>query len=164
MSRGYKVYRDYPRFTPPSKLASNHQHMNTISDLIKIAEIKSADAAEAQKFAATVKELTAVCEKNGFKSLEEFLEKAEEFKSGNLSVSTKKQVKPAGPVAKAAKTPRKRATITQEMVDQMKVDSAAGLTANQIAKKLGVSSATFNSYKAKEFKFDPKPKGRKKTE
>ena len=34
----------------------------------------------------------------------------------------------------------------------------------EIAKKLGISAATFNGYKAKDFVFDPKPKGRKKKE
>ena len=35
--------------------------------------------------------------------MEQFLEEAEEFKSGHLSVSTKQKVKPASHVAKAAK-------------------------------------------------------------
>jgi DNA invertase Pin-like site-specific DNA recombinase len=94
------------------------------------------------------------------------LAKIEEFKNDN-GVSSGKKVKRAEKIAKApkaAKTARKRARITQEMVEQMKTDSIAGLTAAEIAKKLGVSAATFNGYKAKNFVFDPKPKGRKKKE
>ena len=141
--------------------------MNT-SDIFKIAEIKSAAAAEAQKFADTIKALSEICEKSGYKSLEAFLTKIEEFKNANGVVSNGKKVKRAEKIAKAPKapkkSPRKRAKITQEMVEQMKTESAAGLTAAEIAKKLGVSAATFNGYKAKNFVFDPKPKGRKKKE
>jgi AraC-like DNA-binding protein len=140
--------------------------MNT-SDIFKIAEIKSADAAEAQKFADTIKALNEICEKSGYKSLELFWAKIEEFKNANGAVSSSKKVKrgkKAAKAPKAAKKSRKRARITQEMVEQMKADSAAGLTAAEIAKKVGVSAATFNGYKAKDFIFDPKPKGRKKKE
>jgi AraC-like DNA-binding protein len=139
--------------------------MNT-SDIFKIAEIKNAEAAETQKFADTIKSLNEICEKSGYTSLEAFLAKIEEFKNDN-GVSSGKKVKRAEKIAKApkaAKTARKRARITQEMVEQMKTDSIAGLTAAEIAKKLGVSAATFNGYKAKNFVFDPKPKGRKKKE
>ncbi len=140
--------------------------MNT-SDIFKIAEIKSAAAAEAQKFADTIKSLNEICEKSGYKSLELFWAKIEEFKNANGAVSSSKKVKRAEKIAKApkaAKIPRKRAKITQEIVNQMKAESATGLTANAIAEKLGVSAATFNGYKAKDFIFDPKPKGRKKKE
>jgi hypothetical protein len=140
--------------------------MNT-SDIFKIAEIKSAAAAEAQKFADTIKSLNEICEKSGYKSLELFWAKIEEFKNDNGGVSSGKKVKRAEKVAKApkaAKTARKRAKITQEMVEQMKTDSIAGLTAAEIAKKVGISAATFNGYKAKDFVFNPKPKGRKKKE
>ena len=140
--------------------------MNT-SDIFKIAEIKNAEAAETQKFADTIKSLNEICEKSGYTSLEAFLAKIEEFKNANSAVSSAKKVKRAKKAAKAPKTAkksRKRARITQEMVEQMKADSAAGLTAAEIAKKLGVSAATFNGYKAKDFVFDPKPKGRKKKE
>jgi hypothetical protein len=139
--------------------------MNT-SDIFKIAEIKSAAAAEAQKFADTIKSLNEICEKSGYNSLEAFLAKIEEFKNDN-GVSNSKKVKRAEKIAKApkaAKIARKRAKITQEMVEQMKAESAAGSTANAIAEKLGVSAATFNGYKAKDFVFNPKPKGRKKKE
>ena len=140
--------------------------MNT-SDIFKIAEHKNAAAAEAQKFADTIKSLNEICEKSGYKTLESFWAKIEEFKNANGAVSSSKKVKRAKKTAKApkvAKKSRKRAKITQEMVEQMKADSAAGLTAAEIAKKLGVSAATFNGYKAKDFVFDPKPKGRKKKE
>ena len=140
--------------------------MNT-SDIFKIAEIKSAAAAEAQKFADTIKALNEICEKSGYKSLEAFLARIEEFKNDNGGVSNGKKVKRAEKIAKApkaAKIARKRAKITQEMVEQMKTESAAGSTANAIAEKLGVSAATFNGYKAKDFIFNPKPKGRKKKE
>jgi hypothetical protein len=140
--------------------------MNT-SDIFKIAEIKSAAAAEAQKFADTIKSLNEICEKSGYKSLEDFLAKIEEFKNDNGGVSSGKKVKRAEKIAKApkaAKIARKRAKITQEMVEQMKTESASGATAAEIAKKVGVSSATFNGYKAKDFVFNPKPKGRKKKE
>lgn len=66
-------------------------HINII-DIFKIAEIKNA-AAEAQKFATTVKELNAVCEKYGFTSLDEFLEKAEDYKNGNALDSGSKKTK-----------------------------------------------------------------------
>jgi hypothetical protein len=138
--------------------------MNT-SDIFKIAEIKSAAAAEAQKFADTIKSLNEICEKSGYNSLEAFLAKIEEFKNDNGGVSIGKKVKRAEKIAKAlkvSKKSRKRAKITQEMVEQMKTESAAGSTANAIAEKLGVSAATFNGYKAKDFVFAPKPKGRKK--
>ena len=140
--------------------------MNT-SDIFKIAEIKSAAAAEAQKFADTIKSLNEICEKSGYKTLESFWAKIEEFKNANGAVSSGKKVKRAKKAAKApkaSKKSRKRARITQEMVEQMKTESAAGLTAAEIAKKVGVSAATFNGYKAKDFIFDPKPKGRKKKE
>jgi hypothetical protein len=140
--------------------------MNT-SEIFKIAEIKSADAAEAQKFADTIKALNEICEKSGYKSLEAFLAKIEEFKNANGAVSSSKKVRRAEKIPKApkaAKTARKRAKITQEMVEQMKAECSAGSTANAIAEKLGVSAATFNGYKAKDFIFDPKPKGRKKKE
>ena len=140
--------------------------MNT-SDIFKIAEHKNAAAAEAQKFADTIKSLNEICEKSGYKSLESFWAKIEEFKNANGGVSGSKKVKRAKKTAKApkvAKKSRKRAKITQEMVEQMKTESAAGLTAAEIAKKLGVSAATFNGYKAKDFIFNPKPKGRKKKE
>jgi hypothetical protein len=140
--------------------------MNT-SDIFKIAEIKSAEAAEIQKFADTIKSLNEICEKSGYISLEAFLAKIEEFKNDNGGVSSSKKVKRAEKIAKApkaAKTARKRARITQEMVEQMKTESEAGSTAAAIAKKLGISAATFNGYKAKDFIFDPKPKGRKKKE
>jgi AraC-like DNA-binding protein len=140
--------------------------MNT-SDIFKIAEIKNAEAAETQKFADTIKSLNEICEKSGYTSLEAFLAKIEEFKNDNGGVSSSKKVKRAEKIAKApkaAKTARKRARITQEMVEQMKTESAAGSTANAIAEKLGVSAATFNGYKAKDFIFNPKPKGRKKKE
>ncbi len=140
--------------------------MNT-SDIFKIAEIKSAAAAEAQKFADTIKSLNEICEKSGYKSLELFWAKIEEFKNDNGVDSSSKKVKRAEKVAKApkaAKTARKRAKITQEIVNQMKAESATGLTANAIAEKLGVSTASFNVYKAKDFVFAPKPKGRKKKE
>ncbi len=140
--------------------------MNT-SDIFKIAEIKSAAAAEAQKFADTIKALNEICEKSGYKSLEAFFLKVEEFKNENGGVSSGKKVKRAQKIAKTPKAPknrRKRAKITQEMVEQMKTESAAGSTANAIAEKLGVSAATFNGYKAKDFIFNPKPKGRKKKE
>jgi hypothetical protein len=140
--------------------------MNT-SDIFKIAEIKSAAAAEAQKFADTIKSLNEICEKSDYKGLEAFLAKIEEFKNDNGGVSIGKKVKRAKKTAKApkvSKKSRKRAKITQEMVEQMKADSIAGLTAAEIAKKVGVSAATFNGYKAKDFIFDPKPKGRKKKE
>ena len=138
--------------------------MNT-SDIFKIAEIKSAAAAEAQKFADTIKALNEICENSGYNSLESFLAKIEEFKNENGGVSSGKKVKRDEKIAKAPKAPknrRKRAKITQEMVEQMKTESAAGSTANAIAEKLGVSAATFNGYKAKDFVFNPKPKGRKK--
>jgi hypothetical protein len=140
--------------------------MNT-SDIFKIAEIKSAAAAEAQKFADTIKSLNEICEKSGYKSLELFWAKIEEFKNANSAVSSTQKVKRAKKAAKApkvSKKSRKRAKITQEMVEQMKTDSIAGLTAAEIAKKVGVSAATFNGYKAKDFVFAPKPKGRKKKE
>jgi hypothetical protein len=140
--------------------------MNT-SDIFKIAEIKSAAAAEAQKFADTIKALNEICEKSGYKSLELFWAKIEEFKNDNGADSSSKKVKRARKTAKApkvSKKSRKRAKITQEMVEQMKTESAAGSTANAIAEKLGVSAATFNGYKAKDFIFNPKPKGRKKKE
>ena len=140
--------------------------MNT-SDIFKIAEIKNAEAAETQKFADTIKALNEICEKGGYESLESFLAKIEEFKNANSAVSSAQKVKRAKKAAKApkvSKKSRKRAKITQEMVEQMKADSAAGLTATEIAKKVGVSAATFNGYKAKDFIFDPKPKGRKKKE
>jgi hypothetical protein len=141
--------------------------MNT-SDIFKIAEIKNAEAAETQKFADTIKSLNEICEKSGYNSLEAFLAKIKEFTNDNGGgVSSSKKVKRAEKVAKApkaAKTARKRAKITQEMVEQMKAESAAGSTANAIAEKLGVSAATFNGYKAKDFVFNPKPKGRKKKE
>jgi hypothetical protein len=140
--------------------------MNT-SDIFKIAEIKNAEAAETQKFADTIKSLNEICEKSGYKSLEAFLTKIKDFTNANGGVSISKKVKRAEKVAKApkaAKTARKRAKITQEIVNQMKAESASGLTANAIAEKLGVSAATFNGYKAKDFVFNPKPKGRKKKE
>ena len=140
--------------------------MNT-SDIFKIAEIKSAAAAEAQKFADTIKSLNEICENSGYKTLESVWAKSEEFKNANGAVSSGKKVKRAKKAAKApkvAKKSRKRAKITQEMVEQMKTESVAGSTAAEIAKKLGVSAATFNGYKAKNFVFDPKPKGRKKKE
>jgi AraC-like DNA-binding protein len=140
--------------------------MNT-SDIFKIAEIKSAAAAEAQKFADTIKSLNEICEKSGYKSLELFWAKIEEFKNDNGGVSSGKKVKRAEMITKApkaAKIARKRAKITQEIVNQMKAESATGLTANAIAEKLGVSTASFNVYKAKDFVFNPKPKGRKKKE
>ena len=139
-----------------------------ITDIVKIAEIKSAAAAEAQKFADTIKALNEICEKSGYNSLEAFSVKIEEFKNDNAAASSGKKIKrasKAGKASKTAKNPRKRATVTQKMVDQMKAHSAAGvLTAAQIAEKAGVSAATFNGYKAKDFIFDPKPKGRKKKE
>ena len=140
--------------------------MNT-SDIFKIAEIKNADAIEAQKFADTIKALNEICERSGHNSLEAFLAKIEEFKNANGGVSNGKKVKRATrteKAPKAAKIARKRAKITQEMVEQMKTESAAGSTANAIAEKLGVSAATFIGYKAKDFIFNPKPKGRKKKE
>ena len=140
--------------------------MNT-SDIFKIAEHKNAAAAEAQKFADTIKSLNEICEKSGYKTLESFWAKIEEFKNANGAVSSGKKIKRAKKAAKApkaSKKSRKRAKITQEMVEQMKTESAAGLTAAEIAKKLGVSAATFNGYKAKDFIFNPKPKGRKKKE
>ena len=138
-----------------------------ITDIFKIAEIKSAAAAEAQKFADTIKALNEICEKSGYNSLEAFSVKIEEFKNDNAAASSGKKIKrasKAGKASKTAKNPRKRATVTQKMVDQMKVECAAGSTANAIAEKVGVSAATFNGYKAKDFIFDPKPKGRKKKE
>lgn len=140
--------------------------MNT-SEIFKIAEHKNAAAAEAQKFADTIKSLNEICEKSGYKTLESFWAKIEEFKNANGGVSGSKKVKRAKKAAKApkaSKKSRKRAKITQEMVEQMKTESAAGLTAAEIAKKLGISAATFNGYKAKDFVFNPKPKGRKKKE
>ena len=140
--------------------------MNT-SDIFKIAEIKNADAIEAQKFADTIKSLNEICEKSGYKSLEAFFVKIEEFKNANGGVTSGKKVKRATKtekVPKAAKIARKRAKITQEIVNQMKAESSLGLTAKAIAEKLGVSAATFIGYKAKDFIFNPKPKGRKKKE
>jgi hypothetical protein len=138
--------------------------MNT-SEILKIAEIKSADAAEAQKFADTIKALNEICEKSGYNSLEAFLAKIEEFSNDNRGVSSGKKVKRVKKIAKApkaAKIARKRANITLELVEQMKAECSAGSTANAIAEKLGISAATFNVYKAKDFIFDPKPRGRKK--
>jgi hypothetical protein len=138
--------------------------MNT-SEILKIAEIKSADAAEAQKFADTIKALNEICEKSGYNSLEAFLAKIEEFRNDNRGVSSGKKVKRVKKIAKApkaAKIARKRANITLELVEQMKAECSAGSTANAIAEKLGISAATFNVYKAKDFIFDPKPRGRKK--
>ena len=139
-----------------------------ITEIFKIAEIKNAAAAEAQKFADTIKALNEICEKSGYNSLEAFSVKIEEFKNDNAAASSGKKIKrasKAGKVPKTPKTARKRATVTQEMVDQMKAHSTDGLlTAAKIAEKLGVSAATFNGYKAKDFIFDPKPKGRKKKE
>jgi len=139
-----------------------------ITDIFKIAEIKNAEAAETQKFADTIKALNEICEKSGYNSWEAFSVKIEEFKNDNAAASSGKKIKRASKAAKApktAKTARKRATVTQQMVDQMKAHSTDGLlTASKIAEKLGVSAATFNGYKAKDFIFDPKPKGRKKKE
>lgn len=140
--------------------------MNT-SDIFKIAEIKNAVAAEAQKFADTIKSLNEICEKSGYKSLEALFVKIEEFKNENGGVSGGKKIKSATETQKAPKTAKirsKRAKITQEIVNQMKAESSLGLTAKAIAEKLGVSAATFIGYKAKDFVFDPKPKGRKKKE
>ena len=139
--------------------------MNT-SDIFRIAEIKSAAAAEAQKLADTIKSLNEICEKSGYESLEAFLAEAEEFKSENSAVSAAKKVKSgkkAVNVNKAPKKTRNRSVITQAIVDEMANDCAAELlTAAQIAEKHGVSVASYNVYKKKKFAWNPKPKGRKK--
>lgn len=139
--------------------------MNT-SEIFKIAEIKSAAAAEAQKFADTIKALNEICETSGYKTLEAFLAKIEEFKNDNGGVSSGKKTKSATKTPKApkaAKNGRNRSVITQAMVEEMAKDCADGLlTAAKIAEKYGVSVASYNVYKKKKFVWNPKPKGRKK--
>ena len=137
-----------------------------ITDIFKIAEIKSAAAAEAQKFADTIKALNEICEKSGYNSLEAFLVKIEAFKGDNaptLGIKKAKSGKKPVNVDKAPKKPRKRSIITQAIVNEMAKDCTAELlTAAQIAGKHGVSVAAYNVYKKKNFVWDPKPKGRRK--
>lgn len=137
-----------------------------ITDIFKIAEIKNAAAAEAQKLADTIKALNKICETSGYNSLDAFLVKIEAFKGDNaLDSGSKKAKSGKNPVnvEKAPKKPRKRSVITQEMVEEMSKDCATGLlTAAQIAEKHVVSVAAYNVYKKKNFVWDPKPKGRRK--
>ena len=138
---------------PPSQSIE----MNIIKINKIIAERRQA-ADDADKIQSVLTGIEKLCTENGFESYASFLKDM-----NALEGSENEDVADTGSDKTKKSVRKKRAVITQELVDKMKqaVENKGEKSYGEIAASLGISVPSLNTYRENGFKYEPKKKGPK---
>jgi len=140
------------------QIAPSHSIEMNITKITEILEKRRKAVDEAGKIQSVLTEIEKVCTEYGFESYASFLKDMNALEGSEYedfadtgSDKTKKSVR------------KKRAVITQELVDKMKqaVENKGEKSYGEIAASLGISVPSLNTYRENGFKYEPKKKGPK---